>query len=305
MKATSRPLCIKRPFQTAIGKRSRDYFQDISTTLDPRKLTSYVWFVISTHFCLRGGEIQCKLKKQDLIFQDDRISLATDFMTKNHRGGLKGTASTTAGCIKDPVQVAAIRRFMTKLNPDIDRLFQRARAPAGMLVCEADECWFIRSPLSHNILDGMMKALSCTASLSRVYTNHCLRATSIVHMKKNGFEDRKICAVTGHKNIASLSSYDVMSRDEAGALADAIDLKPASASCSSSPHSQSTVSRACEPAESAPASASSSGFTLYAAGASFSNVTFNVMPRLSLNRKRRREQKAALALAHAKIPKKE
>ena len=78
-------------------------------------------------------------------------------MTKNHRGGLIGSASTTAGCIKDAVQVAAMRRYVSMLHPDLDRLFQRARAPAGMLVSENDECWFMRSPLSHNLLDGMMK----------------------------------------------------------------------------------------------------------------------------------------------------
>ena len=56
----------------------------------------------------------------------------------------------------------------------------------------------------------------------------CLRATSVVHMKQNGAEDRKICAVTAHKNIASLSSYDIVTSHEAGILADVIDLKPPS-----------------------------------------------------------------------------
>lgn len=176
-----------------------------------------------------------------------------------------------------------------------------------MLVGESDGCWFMRSPLSHNLLDSMMKSLSDAACLSRAYTNHCLRATSIVHTKRNGAEDRKICAVTGHKNIASLASYDVMSCDEAGALADAIDMKPSlpsppvcATACSSSSSTSSSSSASVEHV-SVP---SASGFTMNASGASFSNVIFNVMPRLSLNCKRRREQKAALG-ALAKIPKKE
>ena len=84
-------------------------------------------------------------------------------MTKNHRGRLTGCASTTADCIKDAVQVDAMRRYVSNLHPDLDRLFQHARAPAGMMVSENDECWFMRSPLSHNLLDGMIKGLSHAA----------------------------------------------------------------------------------------------------------------------------------------------
>ena len=87
-------------------------------------------------------------------------------------------------------------------------------------------------------------------------------------MKQNGAEDRKMCAVTGHKNIASLSSYDIVTSHEAGILADAIDLKPPSyeSACPEAP----VATAVCEPA--------------------FAAV-----------RKRRREQKAAFA----KLSKKE
>ena len=134
---------------------------------------------------------------------------------------------------------------MSKLHSDIDRLFQRARAPAGMLVSENDECWFIHSSLSHNLLDGMMEGLSHAAGTSRVYTNHCLRTTSVVHIKQNGAEDRKIYAVTDHKKIASLSSYGIATSLEAGVLADAIDLKPPSheSACPEAP----VATAVCEP----------------------------------------------------------
>ena len=64
--------------------------------------------------------------------------------------------------------------------------------------------------LSHNMLDAMMNTLSLAAGLSCVYTNHRLRATTNVHMKRNGVEDHKICAVTGHRNVASLAPYNVI-----------------------------------------------------------------------------------------------
>ena len=49
-------------------KRLKDYFADAATSLDVKKVTYYVWFHITLHFCLRGGELQSKLKRTDLEF---------------------------------------------------------------------------------------------------------------------------------------------------------------------------------------------------------------------------------------------
>lgn len=72
-------------------------------------LTRYVWFHVSLHFCLRGGEPQCKLRKEDLVFEIcdgvEVIKLQCDFMSKNHQGGLDGSDFTTKGCISDDLQV--------------------------------------------------------------------------------------------------------------------------------------------------------------------------------------------------------
>ena len=43
--------------------RLKEYFADALTSLDIRKVICYVWFHVSLHFCLRGGELQSKLKK--------------------------------------------------------------------------------------------------------------------------------------------------------------------------------------------------------------------------------------------------
>lgn len=98
------------------------------TISDPHKLSFYVWYVVTTHFCLRGGEIQVKLKKSDLVFSivdgEERIHLATDFMTKNHYGGLTSTSFTSNGCIEDERQVAAVRKYLDHRHPACDRLFQ-------------------------------------------------------------------------------------------------------------------------------------------------------------------------------------
>ena len=43
-------------------KLIEEYFTDIQDTLDPRKLCSYVWFHVSSKFCLRGREVQTNTK---------------------------------------------------------------------------------------------------------------------------------------------------------------------------------------------------------------------------------------------------
>ena len=49
-------------------KRLKDYFANAATSLNVKKVTHYVWFHITLYFCLRGGELQSKLKRTDLEF---------------------------------------------------------------------------------------------------------------------------------------------------------------------------------------------------------------------------------------------
>ena len=71
-----------------------------------------------------------------------------------------------------------------------------------------DAIWYYRSPLGKNILCGMMLTISQSAQLSQKYTNHSVRVTAITVMKKANIEDRTVCAVSGHRNLKSLNSYD-------------------------------------------------------------------------------------------------
>eukprot|EP00117_Sycon_ciliatum_P039360 scpid88107/ scgid29110/ len=207
-------------------KTIMDHFKDVETTDNPVHLTRYVWLILSLHFCLRGREVQSQLTKSDLQFDTidghDIIRLSKDFTSKNHQGGITGTAFSSAGVVRDPHQVRVIKLYLSRLNPDMDRLFQRAKggalyaAPAGNVV------WFMKAPLSHNILGKMMESI-CEAAGVRKYTNHCIRATAISQMKACGIEDRKICAVSGHKNPASLQSYDRVTDADSVRMSTAID----------------------------------------------------------------------------------
>jgi len=54
----------------------------------------------------------------------------------------------------------------------------------------------------------MMKEISIGANLSKTYTNHCVRSTSITVLSDSGVPARHIMSISGHKNEQSLSSYN-------------------------------------------------------------------------------------------------
>ena len=130
------------------------------------------------------------------------------------------------------------------------------------------------------------------SKLSKSYTNHCLRATTIVHLKEAGVNDRRICEISGQRNTASLASYDRLGAHQAVSLPAAIDSKhvPETSVANCLSDAVHAFSKVTEPA------ASHSAFTLNAAGATFKNVTFNVTPakktkkRLSLRLKKTTER---------------
>ena len=131
------------------------YFSDSLTTLDAKKLTQYVWFHTSLQFCLRGSEAQAQLKRTDLVFTtiagQEAITLHADYMSKNHQGGLKGSSTETVGAIVNEEVIAVFRRYLSKLNPNCGRLFQRSKYCTSMMESDCDT-WFMNSPLGHNIL---------------------------------------------------------------------------------------------------------------------------------------------------------
>ena len=64
--------------------------------------------------------------------------------------------------------------YISKLNPGIDPLFQ-----TPCKVYYANGCWFKCEPLGENVITKMMPTLSRKARFSQVYTNHCVRASTV------------------------------------------------------------------------------------------------------------------------------
>ena len=70
--------------------------------------------------------------------------------------------------------------------------------------CASDEIWFDRAPLGVNSLGNMMKEISIAANLSQVYTNHCIRATSVTLLERAGVPVHLIMQVSGLRNEGSV-----------------------------------------------------------------------------------------------------
>ena len=77
----------------------------------------------------------------------------------------------------------------------------------------------------------MRSNISQNADLSKVYTNHCLRATCITIPDGEGFTTRYIWQVSGHANEGSLAGYvgkvkDVRKQDMSDAILRSLGYKP-------------------------------------------------------------------------------
>ena len=93
---------------------------------------------------------------------------------------------------------------MSKLNKKVNYLWQRPKKSFDPI---ADDEWYDAAPIGRDPLNWHMKILSQKAKLSKIYTNHCIRATVITNLDEEGFEARDIMATTGHKSEASIRSY--------------------------------------------------------------------------------------------------
>ena len=62
------------------------------------------------------------------------------------------------------------------------------------------------APMRQNSLGRLMANISEAAGLSKVYTNHCIRATCVTVLDEN-FDPTTIMGVSMHKSLSSVLSY--------------------------------------------------------------------------------------------------
>ena len=99
--------------------------------------------------------------------------------------------------------VAAYELYLEKLNPELEALWQKPNT----FFWKQGSPWYCAQPLGVHCLSGMMKKMSESARLSRVYTNHCVRATTTRILAAADVQRSDIKIVTGHKRESSLDPY--------------------------------------------------------------------------------------------------
>ena len=226
----------------AIEKRGTKEYEDILSRIpaDYHEKLNYLlmWgaqLILTLYEVRRGGEGLEELKKKDFNIIEDRIY---DFKyirkmeaekEKNHK---EGSNSACHGVIPyldlaegfNPGQfmefyMSLVPDKSTKTNVEGGFLFQTPRRgslkfklhDAGTLLYEPNK------KVGRNMVYGMLPQLCAAVGRPR-QTNHCVRATAVMYMRRAGLEWETIIKITGHSSTVTLvKSYDL--RLEAPGLA--------------------------------------------------------------------------------------
>ena len=180
----------------------------------PLSLLRNVWFHAVLFFCRRGLEGQRSLTTNSFKFETDAAgrnyaTMSHDKLSKNHPGGLKDVESTEKEARMHETEdqgdgYKALKLFLQKVNPKCTAIFQYPKKNSMAL----DAVWYEARPLGINSLAKMMKTISEKARLSKIYTNHCVRATAITLWSNAKISNRHIMAIFGHRSEQSLVSYN-------------------------------------------------------------------------------------------------
>ena len=187
-----------------------EYFKKY--TSDATVLIQFIWFSFCLYFGRRGREgwrsfatDSFKLETDD---KDRRfITFTKTESTKNHPGGDKSNDQDysdqrlyeTEGQL-NPIEAYLL--YMSKLHPSCNAFFQTPRTNY-----KQEEHWYRNEPIGKNTIARIMQTISKAANLSKTYTCHSVRATTITTLGRRGLQNSDIIKITKHKNEASLKHY--------------------------------------------------------------------------------------------------
>ena len=103
-------------------------------------------------------------------------------LTKNHR---VNDENEDGGVIVEKndalCPVKSFEKYISKLNPKVECLFQRPTK-----IAPDDGPWYDAQAIAINTREKFMQNISEDAKLSQIYTNHSIRATSITMLDGEG-----------------------------------------------------------------------------------------------------------------------
>ncbi|XP_048767947.2 uncharacterized protein LOC125674728 [Ostrea edulis] len=197
------------------------YSTDTLSTKDPKSLQFKVFFELMMFLCNRGRENLRNMTKEDFVVNTGAsgrryVVNVKPRLTKNHQGGTDDVDDGGGRMYEKPgtphCPVLSFEKYLTKLNPGCHFLWQRPKS--FQAESEDPSIWYDNMVLGKNSLGQMMQNISKQADLSKVYSNHCIRATCITLLDESGYEGRHIMTVSKHKSETSLKHYVSKAREK-------------------------------------------------------------------------------------------
>lgn len=182
---------------------------------EPTTLLNKVWFEVQLHLARRGREGLRVLPPDAfaIVTDEDGHEYATPTYeaSKNQNGSSERSKASLRGRMyaqpKSPsCPVAALKLYISKMPPGAPCFYLQPRKLSAHQAVR-EKVWYTVRPLGKNALGNFMKNLSVQACLSKMYTNHCIRTTTVQLLSDAGLETREIMAVTGHRCASSVKNY--------------------------------------------------------------------------------------------------
>lgn len=189
---------------------------------NPTSLQMKVYFEFCLHFGRRGREGLRELKKQHFVFKfDDHgneyCTLSHNSLEKNYQGVSMHELNHDQRMYStghEHCPLRSLKKYLNLLHPDQEAFFQRPRV-SGF---ENESIWYSKLPVGVNTIGKFMSMISQNAGLSVIYTNHCVRSTTVTTLRNEGISALDIMSVTGHKCEASINHYSSTSDDKRRAM---------------------------------------------------------------------------------------
>ncbi|CAI9734222.1 XP_029646296.1uncharacterized protein LOC115220336 isoform X1 [Octopus vulgaris] len=192
------------------------YSSGILSPDTPKGLLRKIFFETEMFFCRRSRENLRDLKGSHFKIETDdqgKKYLTTDFDPSFGGGPIKRIYETGT----DICPVKAFRKFLLKRHSSCEALFQR---PVDIIPFSEQDPWFHCSALGLNKLANMMREISSEACLSKIYTNHSIRATSksVFDLVWNGLFSQNSAnpIAPASSEISNISDTTSVSREKPG-----------------------------------------------------------------------------------------
>ena len=174
----------------------------------PQVVVEALWFCLCYNFGRRGREGWAALKKDSFVVSVDSegveyVNQRLTETTKNNQGGHKQSDQDYSDVRMYGFGVDIFKYCLDHLHPGSNRLFLY---PTAAYVRDEDP-FFMAKPMGKTPLGKMMQQISSRAKLSKIYTCHSVRASTISHLFQNGISAQQITQITKHKNQSSLNHY--------------------------------------------------------------------------------------------------